>query len=64
MIQGSISGFIFEKSSDNPLEFAQIILQKAKDSIFVQGTVTDSKGRFSFDKVPVGDYRISYSFIG
>jgi outer membrane receptor protein involved in Fe transport len=63
-IQGSITGLIIERSSDKPLEFAQIILLKAKDSTFVQGTVSDNKGKFSFDKIPFGEYRISYSFIG
>ncbi len=63
-VQAVITGFIYEKSSDKPLEFAQIILQKAKDSTFVQGAVTDNKGKFSFEKVPFGEYRITYSFIG
>ena len=63
-ISGIVTGFIFEKSSDKPLEFAQVILKRAKDSTFVQGAVTDSKGKFLFEKVPAGDYRISYSFIG
>jgi len=63
-IQSSISGFIIEESSGKPLEFAQVILKKAKDSIFVQGAVTDNKGKFLFEKVPAGEYRISYSFIG
>jgi len=63
-VPGTVTGFIFEKDSDKPLEFAQVILKKAKDSTFVQGAVTDSKGKFLFEKVPAGDYRISYSFIG
>ncbi len=63
-VQGSITGMIVEKSSDKPLEFAQIILQNAKDSTFVQGTVSDRKGKFSFENVQFGEYKISYSFIG
>ena len=63
-IQGSISGIIIEKSSDKPLEFAQVILKKAQDSAFVQGTVSDRKGRFLFEKIVGGEYRIFYSFIG
>jgi outer membrane receptor protein involved in Fe transport len=63
-VQGSITGIIVEESSGKPLEFAQVILKQAKDSTFVQGAVTDSKGKFIFDKIPSGAYRISYSFIG
>ena len=62
--QGNISGFIVEKTLDKPLEFSQVILLKAKDSTFVQGTVSDNKGKFSFEKLPFGEYRINYSFIG
>jgi len=62
--QGSIAGYVVEKSSDKPLEFVQIILNKTKDSTFVSGTVSDGKGKFLFEKVPFGEYRIVYSFIG
>ena len=64
LVQGSITGLIIEQTSDKPLEFAQIILKKAKDSTFVQGAVSDSKGKFTFERIPVGEYMISYSFIG
>ncbi len=61
---GTIFGFVIEKSSDKPLEFAQIILKKAKDSTFVQGAVADNKGKFQFEKIPAGEYLVTYSFIG
>lgn len=63
-LQGNISGLIVEKSSDKPLEFAQIILKTTNDSAFVQGTVADKSGKFVFEKVPPGEYRLNYSFIG
>ncbi len=63
-VQGSVSGTIIEKLSGNPLEFAHVILKKSNDSTIVQGTVTDNKGKFVLEKVPVGEYKISYSFIG
>jgi outer membrane receptor protein involved in Fe transport len=62
--QGSVTGIIIEKTSNKPLEFANIIIRNNNDSSKFQGTVTGSKGEFTFDKLPFGDYKIIYSFIG
>ena len=61
---GIVSGIIIEKSSNKPLEFANVIIKNNADSSKFQGTVTGSKGEFTFDKMPFGEYRIIYSFIG
>jgi outer membrane receptor protein involved in Fe transport len=63
-IQGIISGFIIEKSSGQPLEFAQVILKGVTDSIYIQYAATDNKGEFTFEKVPEGVFKTIYSFIG
>ena len=62
--QGSVSGTIIEKTSNKPLEFANVILRSNTDSTKFQGMVTGSKGEFSFDKVSFGNYKVIYSFIG
>ena len=62
--QGSVSGIIIEKTSNKPLEFANVIIKNNSDSSKFQGTVTGSKGEFSFEKLPFGNYKIIYSFIG
>lgn len=33
-----------------PVEFADVALFRAADSVFVTGSVSDAKGRFSFEK--------------
>lgn len=63
-VRGSISGTVIEKNSNQPLEFTQVTLKKVNDASFLQGTVTDKKGTFRFDQVAVGEYIVSYSFIG
>ena len=63
-MRGSISGNIVEKSSNQPLEFANVILKNINDSTYFQGTITGSKGEFKFDKLSFGDYKLVYSFIG
>jgi len=62
--QGSVSGIIIEKTSNKPLEFANVIIRSNSDSTRFQGTITGGKGEFTFDKLVFGDYRITYSFIG
>lgn len=55
-----ISGRVID-SNGNPLEFVNIVLMNAKDSVFVAGTISDSDGRFSFNMS--GDL-IKFSSIG
>ncbi len=59
----SIKGCVIEKSSGNPLEFATVIVKNRKDSIITQ-SVTDKNGWFVIKGIQMGEYRISYSFIG
>ena len=62
--QGSVSGIIMEKTSDKPLEFANVIIKNISDSSKFQGTITSNRGEFAFDKLPFGTYKVIYSFIG
>jgi outer membrane receptor protein involved in Fe transport len=59
-----IHGTVIDLNSSQPIEFASVQLLKQTDSSIVQTTVTDKKGRFSFEKIPSGSYVISCSFIG
>jgi len=61
---GSIKGFIIEKTSGNPLEFANVVIKNKTDSAYIQGAVTDKDGMFVFEGLPNGEYKIIYSFIG
>lgn len=61
---GSVSGIIIERESHNAMEFANIILKRDPDSSIVDGAISDKNGKFSFDNVPFGRYKITYSFIG
>ena len=45
------------------IEYANIVLQQT-DSTFVKGVTSDGKGKFRFDKVTQGDYRLVISNIG
>jgi outer membrane receptor protein involved in Fe transport len=62
--QGSVSGIIIEKTSNKPVEFANVIIRSNTDSSKFMGTVTGSRGEFTFDKLSYGEYKVIYSFIG
>lgn len=60
---GYIKGKIKNKNNIN-LEFATVSLYNNKDNSLVEGTITNSKGKFLFTDIIEGNYRIEISFIG
>ena len=60
---GYIKGKIKNKNNIN-LEFATVSLYNNKDNSLVEGTITNSKGKFLFTDIVEGNYRIEISFIG
>ncbi|TPD73345.1 TonB-dependent receptor domain-containing protein [Flavobacterium microcysteis] len=59
----TISGKVIEKKTATALEFATITLINSLDGQSTAGTITDSKGNFSF-KATTGKYTIKAEFIG
>ncbi|MFD1095580.1 TonB-dependent receptor domain-containing protein [Salegentibacter chungangensis] len=57
-----IRGRIIEKDTQEPLEFAEIILQEKKSSELI-GVMTDENGRFSISAQP-GNYSLKVSYVG
>lgn len=60
--QTEITGNILEKKSENPLEFAEVILLTNEYSI-VTGAVTDAKGTFKLSAIH-GDYTLQVTYVG
>lgn len=58
-----ISGVVKDISTNEPTEFANIVLQ-TQDSTFVSGITTNNKGCFQLDKIRQGNYRLIISAIG
>lgn len=61
---GSLKGSIIDESTNQPIDYANIVLYKQRDSTLVTGGITDSKGNFTIEKVPFGRYYIDFRFIG
>jgi outer membrane receptor protein involved in Fe transport len=60
----TVTGFVIDKSSGQPVEFATVQLLRQYDSSAINTTVTDKKGRFIFNSLVSGNFIIRVSFIG
>jgi len=60
---GKVNGTVIDGSTKT-IESATITLLRAKDSSVAKMSVADKTGKFSFDLVPVGKYRVSISAVG
>ncbi|PLX19936.1 MAG: hypothetical protein C0597_04775, partial [Marinilabiliales bacterium] len=61
---GSLKGFVFDASSNVPLEYATIAMKKKEDNLLVNGTITDQTGFFKLKGLDFGMYEVSITFIG
>lgn len=63
-INGKITGTVIDSSSNSPVEFASVSIKKSGAKTELNGTLTDAKGGFKFDDIPIGKYEIYITFIG
>ncbi len=61
---GTIVGVVIDKKTNVPVEFANVIVCRQKDTSMVTGALSNIKGKFNIDKVPFGKYIIKVNFIG
>ncbi len=61
---GTITGKVFDSNSKGKIEYANIVVLSKNDSSVTTGTVSDSEGNFTINKVLPGSYYIDVRFIG
>ena len=59
----SISGVIIDNQK-NPIEFANIILHKYSDAAYLNGTTTDSLGKFEITNIKAENYFLEIIYVG
>jgi len=62
--KGSITGIIWDKDSNQPVEYASIALYSARDSSLITGVVTGPDGKFILKNLNFGRYYMTIKFIG
>ncbi|MBB4805401.1 outer membrane receptor protein involved in Fe transport [Chryseobacterium defluvii] len=60
----TISGEVKTFSDKTIIPYANAILTSSKDEAFISGTVTNDKGRFTFNNIKPGNYNLQISFSG
>jgi outer membrane receptor protein involved in Fe transport len=64
MPNSGIMGRVIDASTKQPVEYANVALFNAEDSILVNGGITNDKGFFMIKKVAPGIYNMRIKFIG
>ncbi len=63
-VKGKISGIIKDSVTQQPVEFANVILADIATEKPIDGTICDDKGKFTINKIKAGDYKLMITFIG
>ena len=61
---GKVIGILRDSLNKEAIEFASVALIRIRDSSAVAGNLTDGKGHFTIDEVPIGKYILRISSIG
>jgi outer membrane cobalamin receptor len=62
--KGSINGFVYDVKNSIPLEYANIVLYRQRDSLQVTGTITNKDGYFALNDILPGRYYLDIYFMG
>lgn len=62
--QAVLTGTVTDAKSGEPIPYANTFLTSKKDSTLLLGGITDDKGVFRIEQIPVGTYSLKISFIG
>jgi outer membrane receptor protein involved in Fe transport len=60
---GAVTGAVIDPATKQPVELVAVTL-KTPGGAAVQSTVTDAQGRFSLEKIPPGEYVVTYNLVG
>lgn len=63
LTRGTVSGQVATVAG-KPLEFATMMLVKAKDSTLVKGAISEVSGKYAFENVGAGQYRVAAQQVG
>lgn len=61
---GMIAGKVIDLTSNQPIEYANVVLFKVIDSSMQTGTITKNDGTFLLSEIPFGEYYLNIDFIG
>ena len=60
----TVSGQLLDQETQEPLAFANVAVYHFVDDVLVTGAITNEDGRFEILELPLGKYRLDFSFLG
>ena len=60
----TLSGVLIDKANNEPILAGSVELMQAKDSIYVDGIISNANGEFSFRNLKAGNYILKVTYIG
>ena len=60
----TISGQLFDSETQETLPFANVAVHDFNTDALLTGAITDIDGRFELQEIPLGKYKVYFSFIG
>ncbi len=64
MAIGTVLGTLIDSVSNSPVEYATVALYSDRENKLVTGTLSKTKGRFTFEELNPGRYYLRISFMG
>lgn len=61
---GKISGIVIDNTNGLPLEYANILVYRLRDSVMLTGGITNTSGIFTVDDLSPGQYYVKVKFLG
>src|SRR6056297_3431404 len=62
--RGTISGTVIDKGSGTAMEYSNVAIYRMNDSTLVDGTVSNERGQFVLENIPLGTYYVEVNFVG
>jgi ferric enterobactin receptor len=62
--QGIVKGNLIDSLTGKPLEYVAVALRRGSFAKVINGTMTDDKGNFRLEGIGVGEYKLTFSFVG
>ena len=62
--RGSITGVVTDKTTNDKIPFANVVVIPKNNTVLTKGTVSDKDGSFDIENLPFGNYNVVISFIG
>lgn len=61
---GTVTGVVADQTNHQAVQYATVQLKRKAETQAFRTAVTDARGGFVFDRVPFGEYRLSYGGLG